>query len=139
MKINSFQECYNCKKIPPECFYCLGCQKFLCEECIENIFIKAKKEKSFAKCPFCDLEPFITHPNIDLKKIISIKGFICQICNESIEKNKYDNHILNCKYYKCKLCNLKFGGKENFFEHFSKDNIHIDLLISKMNFLKSNE
>ena len=74
MKINSFQECYNCKKIPPECFYCLGCQKFLCEECIENIFIKAKKEKSFAKCPFCDLEPFITHPNIDL--LISKMNFL---------------------------------------------------------------
>ena len=133
---NSINECSSCHKNFNNYFNCIGCGNFFCKECTEKIFIKGKIEKSFSKCPICNLEPFITNPNIDLTKIINNKGYICTICNETIIESEYEFHILKCKYYKCILCDKKFGGKNNFFEHFSNDTLHIDLLIELMNTVK---
>ena len=129
---NSINECSSCHKNFKDYYNCIGCGNFFCKE---KIFIKGKIEKSFSKCPICYLEPFITNPNIDLTKIINNKGYICNICNETIIEKEYDSHILKCKYYKCILCDKKFGGKNNFIKHFSNDNLHIDLLISLMNII----
>ena len=83
--------------------------------------IKGKIEKTFLKCPICNLEP-LTNLNIDLTKKINNKEYFWKIYNETIIENDFKTHILKWNYYKCILFEKKFGGKHKYFEYFSKDN-----------------
>ena len=113
-------DCFICKNILIEPYFCEGCTKRFCNNCIENYINEFGNKCPNENCKFIGNLKICHDENLEIE-LLKKTDLVCKKCNKTLKNyDSYKNH--DCfQRFQCKLCEQKFKNDEGtFFNHLKE-------------------
>ena len=126
-------KCPICHGINNDIITCQSCGNSFCKGCAEKENTKRKE------CPSCKFKDFELIKNKGIAQILKDSVKKCDFCHATLNINEFEDHKDNCKIYSCNFCERKFYDEDSFYNHYSKDQTHKDIVVFFFDKKKMNE